>query len=106
VLGHLERPAGRDEPLRLGGDVLHPDAVMVDPGQVGAVPERARRTLQQLDVLRARGGVGESQRRGEQTVGRCPYLLFSLEYRRIASSYVNSKTATADIIGLAAGYRF
>jgi hypothetical protein len=34
------------------------------------------------------------------------YLLFSLEYRRIASSFVNSPTEFSDIIGLAAGYRF
>jgi hypothetical protein len=34
------------------------------------------------------------------------YLLFSLEYRRIASSFFNSPTESSDIIGLAAGYRF
>ncbi|HKF48924.1 MAG TPA: hypothetical protein VKB38_16310 [Terracidiphilus sp.] len=34
------------------------------------------------------------------------YLLFSLEYRRIASSFFNSPTEFSDIIGLAAGYRF
>jgi hypothetical protein len=34
------------------------------------------------------------------------YLLFSLEYRRIASSYVNSGTESSDVIGLGAGYRF
>ena len=34
------------------------------------------------------------------------YLLFSLEYRRIASSYVNSPTEFSDIIGLGAGYKF
>jgi hypothetical protein len=34
------------------------------------------------------------------------YLLFSLEYRRIASSYVNYPTQFSDIIGLAAGYKF
>jgi hypothetical protein len=34
------------------------------------------------------------------------YLLFSLEYRRIASSYVTSPTLFSDVIGLAAGYKF
>jgi hypothetical protein len=34
------------------------------------------------------------------------YLLFSLEYRRIMSSYVTAPTAVSDIIGLGAGYRF
>ena len=34
------------------------------------------------------------------------YLLFSFEYRRIASSYVNYPTQFSDIIGLAAGYKF
>ncbi|HWT65838.1 MAG TPA: hypothetical protein VN151_06965, partial [Terracidiphilus sp.] len=34
------------------------------------------------------------------------YLLFSLEYRRIISSYVTAPTAVSDIIGLGAGYRF
>jgi hypothetical protein len=34
------------------------------------------------------------------------YLLFSLEYRRIASSYVNSPTEFSDVIGLGAGYKF
>jgi len=34
------------------------------------------------------------------------YLLFSLEYRRIASSFVNSPTEFSDVIGLAAGYKF
>jgi hypothetical protein len=34
------------------------------------------------------------------------YLLFSLEYRRIATSPVNASTAASDIIGLAAGYKF
>lgn len=34
------------------------------------------------------------------------YFLFSLEYRHIASSYVNYPTASSDVIGLAAGYRF
>lgn len=34
------------------------------------------------------------------------YLLFSLEYRRIASSYASSPTQFGDVIGLAAGYRF
>jgi hypothetical protein len=34
------------------------------------------------------------------------YLLFSLEYRRIASSYVGYPTQFSDIIGLAAGYKF
>lgn len=34
------------------------------------------------------------------------YLLFSLEYRRIASSFVNSPTEFSDIIGLGAGYKF
>ena len=34
------------------------------------------------------------------------YVLLSLEYRRIASSYVTSGTRSSDVIGLAAGYRF
>lgn len=34
------------------------------------------------------------------------YLLFSLEYRRISSSYVNSPTEFSDVIGLGAGYKF
>jgi hypothetical protein len=34
------------------------------------------------------------------------YILFSLEYRRIMSSYVNSPTEFSDVIGLGAGYRF
>ena len=34
------------------------------------------------------------------------YLLFTLEYRRIASSYVNSPTEFSDVIGLGAGYKF
>ncbi len=34
------------------------------------------------------------------------YLLFSLEYRRIMSSYVTAPTAFSDVIGLAAGYKF
>jgi hypothetical protein len=34
------------------------------------------------------------------------YLLFSLEYRRMLSSYVTAPTAVSDIIGLGAGYRF
>lgn len=33
-------------------------------------------------------------------------LLFSLEYRRIASSYVSSPTQFADVIGIATGYKF
>lgn len=34
------------------------------------------------------------------------YLLYSIEYRRIESSFVNSPTASSDVIGIAAGYRF
>jgi hypothetical protein len=34
------------------------------------------------------------------------YLLYSIEYRRIESSFVNSPTAWSDVIGVAAGYRF
>lgn len=34
------------------------------------------------------------------------YLLFSLEYRRIASSSVNGTTDSSDVIGVAAGYKF
>ena len=34
------------------------------------------------------------------------YLLYSIEYRRIESSFVNSPTAGSDVIGVAAGYRF
>ncbi len=34
------------------------------------------------------------------------YLLYSIEYRRIESSFVNSPTASSDVIGVAAGYRF
>jgi len=34
------------------------------------------------------------------------YLLFSLEYRRIASSPANGATNSSDVIGVAAGYRF
>jgi len=34
------------------------------------------------------------------------YLLYSIEYRRIESSPVNSSTAPSDVIGVAAGYRF
>jgi hypothetical protein len=34
------------------------------------------------------------------------YLLYSIEYRRIESSYVNSPTTWSDVIGFAAGYRF
>jgi hypothetical protein len=34
------------------------------------------------------------------------YFLFSLEYRRIESSYVSGPAAASDVIGLAAGYKF
>ena len=34
------------------------------------------------------------------------YVLFSLEYRRIASSYVTSPTMSSDVIGIGAGYQF
>jgi hypothetical protein len=34
------------------------------------------------------------------------YLLFSLEYRRILSSFVNAPSDSGDVIGLAAGYKF
>jgi hypothetical protein len=34
------------------------------------------------------------------------YLLFSLEYRHIMSSYVTAPTQSSDVIGLAAGYKF
>lgn len=34
------------------------------------------------------------------------YILFSLEYRRIASSYVNAPTLFSDVIGIGAGYKF
>lgn len=34
------------------------------------------------------------------------YLLLSLEYRRIASSYVTSPTLFSDVIGIGAGYKF
>ena len=34
------------------------------------------------------------------------YLLFSLEYRRILSSYVTAPGKSADVIGIAAGYKF
>ncbi|UWZ82268.1 hypothetical protein [Occallatibacter riparius] len=34
------------------------------------------------------------------------YLLFTLEYRRIASSFVNSPTEYSDVIGLGTGYKF
>ena len=34
------------------------------------------------------------------------YLLYSIEYRRIASSFVDSPTTSSDVIGVAAGYRF
>jgi hypothetical protein len=34
------------------------------------------------------------------------YFIFSLEYRRIASSYVNSPSEFSDVIGLGAGYKF
>ena len=34
------------------------------------------------------------------------YILYSIEYRRIASSPVASPTASSDVIGVAAGYRF
>ncbi len=34
------------------------------------------------------------------------YLLFSLEYRHLASSPVNGSTNTGDVIGIATGYRF
>jgi len=34
------------------------------------------------------------------------YLLYSIEYRRIESSFVNSPTAWSDVIGVEAGYRF
>ena len=34
------------------------------------------------------------------------YLLFSVEYRRIMSSFVNSPTQSSDVIGIAAGYKF
>jgi hypothetical protein len=34
------------------------------------------------------------------------YLLFSLEYRRIMSSYVTAPTTFSDVIGIAAGYKF
>ena len=34
------------------------------------------------------------------------YWLFSLEYRHLESSPVNAPTATSNIIGIAAGYKF
>ncbi len=34
------------------------------------------------------------------------YLLFSLEYRRIMSSYVTAPTMSGDVIGVGAGYKF
>lgn len=34
------------------------------------------------------------------------YLLFSLEYRRIMSSFVTAPSAFSDVIGVAAGYKF
>lgn len=34
------------------------------------------------------------------------YLLFSLEYRRIMSSYVTATSTFSDVIGVAAGYKF
>jgi len=34
------------------------------------------------------------------------YLLFSVEYRRIMSSFVNLPTQSSDVIGIAAGYKF
>ena len=34
------------------------------------------------------------------------YLLFSLEYRRILSSFVTAPTASSDVIGVATGYKF
>jgi len=34
------------------------------------------------------------------------YLLFSLEYRKIMSSYVTAPSTFSDVIGIAAGYRF
>ena len=34
------------------------------------------------------------------------YLLFSLEYRRIMSSYVTAPSTFSDVIGIAAGYKF
>ena len=34
------------------------------------------------------------------------YLLFSLEYRRIASSYVTASTQSSDVINIVAGYKF
>lgn len=43
---------------------------------------------------------------GNVIVSPSRYLEFSLEYRRIWSSYVNSGMRLSDAIGLAAGYRF
>jgi hypothetical protein len=34
------------------------------------------------------------------------YLLFSLEYRRILTNYINQPTTQGDVIGIGAGYRF
>jgi hypothetical protein len=34
------------------------------------------------------------------------YLLFSIEYRRIATSSIGTATNQSDVIGVAAGYRF
>ena len=34
------------------------------------------------------------------------YVLFSVEYRRIMSSFVNLPTQSSDVIGIAAGYKF
>jgi hypothetical protein len=34
------------------------------------------------------------------------YLLFSLEYRRILSNYINQPANVGDVIGIGAGYRF
>jgi hypothetical protein len=34
------------------------------------------------------------------------YLMYSIEYRRIESSFVNSPTAWSDVVGVAAGFRF
>lgn len=43
---------------------------------------------------------------GNVIVSPSRYLEFSLEYRRLWSSYVNGGTRLSDAIGLAAGYRF
>ncbi len=61
-------------------------------------------------ALRTTGGLYDLARNrtftGNVIYSPSSYILLSLEYRRILSSFVNSSTQSSDVIGIAAGYKF